>query len=132
MSVATNQSVDIDYSITLWYRRSGSTSTIWDVTASGASVDWNTTIALSYPDFVEPTVNSMDITVPTDWTPNGLYNSTSPSVDHGNYVDLGGTVQCTSLTNGTWTLTLSSFNYVTAFTLTDSSSGGDVSGDVDI
>jgi hypothetical protein len=128
----SNQSVDIDYTLTLWYHMSSTASTAWDVASSGDAVAWNATTTLAYPDFIEPTSNYMTVTVPSDWTPNGLYNSTSPSVDHGNYVDFGGSVQCSSMTNGTWTLTLSSFNYATTLDLEDSSSGGDISGDVDI
>ena len=127
-----NQSIDVNYTLTLWYHMSSTASAIWDVASSSDPISWNATAALTYPDFIEPSSNYMTMTVPADWTPNGLYNSTSPSVDHGNYVDFGGSVQCSSLTNGTWTLTLSSFNYLTTLDLGDSSSGADISGEIDI
>ena len=45
----TNQSVAVDYNITLSYRKTAIGDSAWGVKTSGGEVDWNTTIDLVYP-----------------------------------------------------------------------------------
>lgn len=109
LSFDSNQSVSLNYNLTLWYERDTVSSTTWDVQTSGNLVDWNLTTTISYPD--SGTSYHLNLTRMSDWTPTGLYNGTS-TVDHDNYLTSGTTITCSSMTNGTWTMTFSADNYL--------------------
>jgi hypothetical protein len=128
----TNQSVNIDYNITLWYKRTGTASSNWNVQTSGASVNWNATVAVSYPVLTGSLARYLDYSVQSDWTVQGLYNSTSPGMDYGHNSRTGDIVTCTNLADETWTLTCSAPNYVTAIALSDSSDSSPIMSYVDI
>jgi hypothetical protein len=110
---ASNQSVSISYSITVWYRKDIWSSTMWSIKNSGDSVDWNITTDVEYPSLSNIGEQLLRMAKPSDWSPTGLYNSTNPSVDYGTYASHGTYVVCSSMTNGTWTLTSTAFNYLT-------------------
>ncbi|MFW9965447.1 MAG: hypothetical protein ACFFCX_17875, partial [Candidatus Sifarchaeia archaeon] len=126
----TNQSIYLDYDITIWYQKSANTTTNWGVTNSGDPIIWNATTVLSYPVFPESTSNYLDITVPSDWITLGFYNSTYPGVDYGHNSKTGDIVTCTGLDDETWILSSSAYNYVTAVYLSDSSDSSPVLGKV--
>lgn len=109
----TNQSIDMTYDLTLWYKRNFDASTIWDVQTSGDSIEWNITAAIQYPNTSGTISRYMNFTRPLDWSVTGLYNSTTPSTNYGNYAVSGTTVTCSSMTNGTWTLSHTADNYIT-------------------
>ncbi|MHA2085617.1 MAG: hypothetical protein ACXABD_17870, partial [Candidatus Thorarchaeota archaeon] len=113
ISFETNQSVYLNYNMTVWYKSTSEVSTTWYIDSSGDSVIWNATTITSYPSTLGVQSKSLNVSVLGNWTVTGLYNSTNPGSDYGNYVVLGRVVQCTSLTNGTWTLTFIAHNYVT-------------------
>ncbi|NWF95178.1 MAG: hypothetical protein HXY34_03465 [Candidatus Thorarchaeota archaeon] len=110
----SNLSVTVGHSMTLWYSRSVTTNTLWDVPTSGQAVTWNQTLTLSYPSIPTGTVSRfVNLTRMTDWTPTGLYLGTS-TTDHDEYTLYGKTVVCATMGNGTWTMAYSAHNYVTA------------------
>ncbi|NHJ14065.1 MAG: hypothetical protein EAX95_10340 [Candidatus Thorarchaeota archaeon] len=122
----SNQSLTISYDMTLWYRKATAATTTWDAPSSGGDVYWNATAMVGYPTLFGTLSRFMNITIPMDWTANGLYNSTSPSIDYGNYLQdaphLGVTnVTLSSMTNGIWTLTSTGFNYITSVNTYDAS-----------
>ncbi|MBN2229273.1 MAG: hypothetical protein JW779_06725 [Candidatus Thorarchaeota archaeon] len=117
----SNQSITIDYNITLQYKKESTASTIWNVINSGDQVYWNVSMILDFPVASGTTTYFANVSIPSDWTPIGLYNSTS--IDYGHFTKIGSLVYCTDLTNGTWILTNTADNYVTAIDLSDSSTG---------
>ncbi|MFW9789030.1 MAG: hypothetical protein ACFFE1_15225 [Candidatus Thorarchaeota archaeon] len=110
LTFQSNQSVIIDYNITLWYRENGIASTTWSAQTPGASVEWNATTTISYPALSGILVRFLDYTVQTDWTPIALYNGTNLVL--GTHTKIGTTVTCTDMTDGTWRLSSSAPNYV--------------------
>jgi len=110
----SNQSVYVYHNLTLWYKRSATAQTVWDVPVAGGNVYWNVTTTLSYPTFPETTSRFMNTSKMSDWVATGLYNSTTPSVDYGNHTDANTILMCYNMTNGTWTATFTAHNHVTA------------------
>jgi len=117
INLASNLSVEIDYNLTLRYTKSLSAVASWHVVNSGDDIQWNVTMPLTYPVISGTLNNYVNVTVPSDWIPTGLYNGTS--IDYGHYTKISTTVYCTDMTNGTWTLTNSCDNYVTSIELSN-------------
>ncbi|MGY5876576.1 MAG: hypothetical protein RTU30_12580, partial [Candidatus Thorarchaeota archaeon] len=105
---SSNQSINLDYNMTLWYQRSASTTTAWSIPSSGADVEWSVETAIEYPK--ETQANYLNISIPASWNPDGLYNSTHPVNNHTTYTSNGITITCSQLYNETWTLELTSEN----------------------
>ncbi|MFX1483279.1 MAG: carboxypeptidase-like regulatory domain-containing protein [Promethearchaeota archaeon] len=124
----TNQSVNVDYDLTLWYKRSETASTAWFGDSIGSDIEWNATTSVSYPVLSGTLEKYINYSVPVDWIPSSLYNGTTPIL--GTYTKIGTVVQCTSMTDGVWTLSSTAPNYVTALDLSDSSDGSPVVGKV--
>ncbi|MHA2191751.1 MAG: hypothetical protein ACXAAP_16165 [Candidatus Thorarchaeota archaeon] len=114
----SNQSADISYNMTLSYKKDITSTTNWGVSSSGSDVVWNATTILSYPSISER--RYLNVSVPSTWTTTGLYNSTSPAANYGNFVNYGTTVYCYQITNGTWTLRHTSFNHLSEIGTFDS------------
>jgi len=119
----TNQSLYLDYNITIWYQESVTSTTNWGVDISGDSIVWNATTDLTYPIFPETSSMYLDVTVPSDWNTTGFYNSTDLGIDYGHNSKTGNVVTCTDMTDGTWILSSLAHNYVTVIDLSDSLSG---------
>ena len=109
---SSNQSVHLNHNMTIWYQKTATSTTIWSIPASGGAVQWNATTTVAYPIVSGTVTRNMTINKPSDWVPTGLYNSTDLATDYGNYEDLGTSVSCGLMTNGTWTLVSSSHNYI--------------------
>ncbi|MHA2191178.1 MAG: hypothetical protein ACXAAP_13185 [Candidatus Thorarchaeota archaeon] len=120
ISFSSNQSADINYNITLLYMQNQTTATSWYASASGASIDWNATTTVAFPVLSGATGLYLDVPKQSDWTATGLYNSTAPSIDYGNYSSDVLITRCSNMTNGTWTLTFTAHNYVTQIETQDS------------
>ena len=121
--IETTQSVDINYDLTLWYRRDSTASTVWSAPNSGDSIDWNATITATYPILTGTLNRYLDVSVPLDWVSTGVYNSASPSTNHSDYTSTSTSIQnitVASMSDETWTLTFTGFNYVTDIRLYDS------------
>ncbi|RDE14841.1 MAG: hypothetical protein C4K48_05515 [Candidatus Thorarchaeota archaeon] len=106
----SNQSVDISFSMELLYRKSIQSLSSWNVVGFGDAVNWNVTTELEYPALSEQ--RYLNVSVPTSWTATGLYNTSTPSYNHGDYESLNGTIRCSNMANDTWTLTSSSHNFL--------------------
>jgi DNA-binding Lrp family transcriptional regulator len=119
----TNQSIYLDYNITIWYQESPTVTTNWNIDISGNPVIWNATTTLSYPVFPETTARYLDLTVQSDWTVLGLYNSSNPGSDYGHNSRAGDVVTCTAMTDETWTLSSSAPNYVSDISLSGVTDG---------
>ncbi|MHA2356900.1 MAG: hypothetical protein ACXADC_17145, partial [Candidatus Thorarchaeota archaeon] len=122
--IETAQSVEINYNLTLWYKQEAAANTLWDVQSSGSLIDWNVTTTTTYPSLTGTIEKFLNVSVPLDWTPTGVYNSSNPSTNFTNYVSTIGisklNVSCFSMTDGLWTLTFTGLNYVTDIRLYDS------------
>ncbi|MFW9850993.1 MAG: hypothetical protein ACFFF4_17835, partial [Candidatus Thorarchaeota archaeon] len=113
IQIQSNQSVYMYHNVTLWYNQATTTQSNWYVDTNGAQVEWNTTMTLSFPTIPETSEFGFVISTPSDWIVSGLYNSTTPGSDYGNYIDAGDLVTCSAMTNGTWTLRSLATNYLT-------------------
>ncbi len=122
LNISTNQSVYMNYNLTLWYSQSLSTSTTWSADTSRADIYWNATSETSYPVTTYETSRYLNVTKMPDWAIEGLYNGSSPT-NQGGYTDYTTVATCTSMTNGTWTMSFTAPNYVTAIEMSDHSSG---------
>ncbi|MFX0045099.1 MAG: hypothetical protein ACFE8Z_04575, partial [Candidatus Hermodarchaeota archaeon] len=118
---SSNQSVYVNYDLTLRYKRDISSSTSWHVSESGSAVSWNVTSTLSYPSVGGVVERTLNATLPSDWTALGLYNSTYPSQEYDHFTQAGNVVTCTSLGDETWTIHCSAPNYVRELSTYDSS-----------
>ncbi|RDE14840.1 MAG: hypothetical protein C4K48_05510, partial [Candidatus Thorarchaeota archaeon] len=113
----SNQSVEIGYDLMLKYTKSVSVAASWRVASSGEDIQWNVTMPLTYPVLSGSLNRYVNVTVPDDWTPTGLYNATQ--VDYGHYTEIATTIHCTDMTNGAWTLSNTADNYVTSIELSN-------------
>ncbi|MCK5642149.1 MAG: hypothetical protein KAJ19_15195, partial [Gammaproteobacteria bacterium] len=117
--LATNQSVNVFYNLTLCYSNDNVGSTVWRAPASGNPILWNVTTDLTYPAVSNIVSRAMDITnIPLDWTETGLYQGGIPA---GSYTKSGTTVTCSGLSDGSWTFTSTAPNYAVDLSLYDSS-----------
>ena len=128
----TNQSIYLNYDITIWYQKSPTVTTNWNVDISGNLVAWNATTDLTYPVFPETTTKYLNVTIQSDWSVLGLYNSSNPGTDYGHNSRTGDIVTCTSMDDEIWILSSSAPNYVTDITLSDSSDSSPIVDYVDI
>ncbi len=108
----SNQSVYVFHDLTLWYRRITNSDTIWSVSSPGGSVQWNATMAVSYPSVPSKTGQYVNLSVPADWDATGLYEQSAPATNHTQFDQYGTTVVASSMSDGTWTLVSSAPNYV--------------------
>ncbi|MBY8997158.1 MAG: hypothetical protein KGD60_05460 [Candidatus Thorarchaeota archaeon] len=120
----SGQSVEISYGITLNYRKTVDTSSVWEATGTGQDILWNTTTILAYPASSE--FMFLNVSIPSSWSITGLYDATAPTVNHNSREDLGETLRCWNLGNDTWTLTFTSRNYLTAMQTYDASDDNEI------
>jgi hypothetical protein len=126
LSFESNQSVFIDYNLTLSYSKSVQLDTTWSIDTSDGIVKWNATIGIAYPSVTGLVTRYMDVTKPPTWIITGLYNSTNPTTDYGHYSIINGIVYCTEMTNGNWALRANSFNHLTELHTYDSTDDTEV------
>ncbi len=104
----SNQSINLDYDLTLWYKQTTTTTTDWTIPSSGADVEWSVETTIEYPETTQ--ANYLNISIPSSWDSDGLYNSTHPANNHTTYSSTGTIITCSQLYNETWTLELTSEN----------------------
>ncbi|MHA1938528.1 MAG: hypothetical protein ACW97O_10000, partial [Candidatus Thorarchaeota archaeon] len=114
LQIDSSQSAFVNHNITLWYKKTVTTANSWDVRNSGDIMYWNATTVAAYPSVSGTLSRFANISVGGDWVVSGLYESSSPSVDYGNYVDYGVYIHCSNMYDETWTLTFSGYNHVTS------------------
>ncbi|MFW9920413.1 MAG: hypothetical protein ACFFED_12495, partial [Candidatus Thorarchaeota archaeon] len=119
ISFQSNQSVQIDYSITLWYKQDMKGSAQWEVQNSGNMVNWNLTATPEYPKSSD--MRYLNFTIPSTWKPTGMYNSSMPSSNHSYYLVSQNIVAASFVNNDTWTLVSTSFNHLSDISSYDSS-----------
>ncbi|MGD9381732.1 MAG: hypothetical protein PVI03_04735, partial [Candidatus Thorarchaeota archaeon] len=132
VSLTTDQSVDLNYNITLWYSRNEPGTTNWAVGTAGGQVTWNSSMSVTYPSVSGQIERFLNFTVQSDWTVSGLYNSSNPSTNHDQYSRAGDVVVCSNVDTESWVLSSDAPNYVTEVALYDSSDDSVVTHSVDI
>ncbi len=120
--VTSNQSVYMDYNMTLWYKKDIASNMVWRCANPGGTVMWNATVTASYAPIFSSNRKFLNVSKMSDWSIVGLYNGTSTS-DYGHYASYSKVAYCTSMTNGTWKLRCIAFNYLTLIATKDSGSG---------
>ena len=117
----TNQSVHLTYDVTLSYVKTSTASSSWDVASSGGVVDWDTTLAITYPSVSGQISRFLNLSVANSWDTVGLYESAAPTTNHTDYTRSGNVVTCSSMTDGSWSLTATSYNHLASVGTFDSS-----------
>ncbi|MFW9796494.1 MAG: hypothetical protein ACFFE2_05590, partial [Candidatus Thorarchaeota archaeon] len=107
----TNQSISLDYNMTLWYKQAATTTPSWNIPSSGASVEWSVGTTIVYPGVTQ--ANYLNFSIPATWDPSGLYNSTHTTTNHTSYSSTGTILTCSQMYDDTWTLKLTSENLLT-------------------
>jgi hypothetical protein len=130
--LTTDQSIDLNYNITLWYSRDDSGTSNWRAETSGGLVTWNSSMSVAFPSVSGQIERFLNFTVPSDWTVSGLYNSTNPGVNHDQYTRIGDVVVCSNVDTESWVLSSTAPNYVTGIALYDSSDDSVVTHTVDV
>ncbi|MHA2047169.1 MAG: hypothetical protein ACW99G_20445, partial [Candidatus Thorarchaeota archaeon] len=121
LQIATNQSVSIDYDLTLRYKQDTTSTVSWYAGMSGADVDWNITSILDYPELSGSQDKNLTLVLPDDWTANHLINITNPSQYYDHFSQTGTSVECTNLADETWILKCTSPNYLQSLSKFDTS-----------
>ncbi|MGQ4912734.1 MAG: hypothetical protein ACP6KW_11240 [Candidatus Thorarchaeota archaeon] len=111
----SHQSVEIGYNLTLFFRRDIVSSASWNVAQPGQDVEWNVTSVVTYPAISQS--RYLNTTIPRAWTTTGLYETDSPGTNHTTFEKNSGVVTCEQMSNGTWTLTSTSHNHLSAIDL---------------
>jgi hypothetical protein len=117
----TNQSIHLTYDMTLSYVKNSVAISTWNVASSGGIVDWATILATSYPSVSGQVFRYLNLSVARSWDTVGLYESSAPTTNHTSYTRSGNVITCSSMTDGTWRLTATSFNHLVNIATYDSS-----------
>jgi hypothetical protein len=132
VTFSTNQSVSMEYELTLRYRKNITSTTQWYASTSGSSVNWNITSALDYPNLSGALDKNLSLTIPSDWTVDHLFNDTTPIVYHDTFQQKGGLVECNQLSDAKWILSCNSPNYIRSMQKFDTSDDSLISNVVSI
>ncbi len=116
----SNQSVYIYHNLTLWYKRTATSSCNWMVLSSGALVEWNSTFSAPFPNVSNVNECVANLSKSKNWNANGLYESQAPSTNHTSFEEHALFVILRFLSAGTWTLTATAHNHVTNINTLDS------------
>ena len=115
----SSQSVEISYNLKLSYKKQITTISLWKATVSGQDIQWNVSTDVAYPAVSE--LRYLNFSIPETRTLTGLYNSSNPTTNHGNYESYNGIARCSNMGNDTWTLTATSRNFLTTIQTYDTS-----------
>ncbi|MFW9889860.1 MAG: hypothetical protein ACFFER_16855, partial [Candidatus Thorarchaeota archaeon] len=126
------QSVHLQYDLTLRYKKTIASESTWSAPISGANVEWNISNTLAYPVAGGVIERGQNFTIPSDWTISGLYNSSHPDTNHGQYSRVGDVVVCLNLNSESWELACIAPNYVSSIALYDSSDDSIISYGVNV
>ncbi|MFW9964382.1 MAG: hypothetical protein ACFFCX_12500 [Candidatus Sifarchaeia archaeon] len=118
---SSNQSVSVEYDLTLRYQQSISSTTTWYAGSSGSSVAWNITSAADFPELSGTLDKNLSLTIPSDWVAIHLFNATTPTQYYDYFTQNGQSVVYTSLGDETWILECSSPNYLQSISKYDTS-----------
>ena len=121
----SNESVDIDCSLLLWYKQDSTAAAKWAVESSGSTVVWNITATTEYPKAADQ--RFLNYSLPVTWMPTGLFSSSLPSFNHSYYSISTDTVTCSNMSNETWTLMASSYNHVLQINIFNSGDNSPIS-----
>ncbi|MHA1925276.1 MAG: hypothetical protein ACW974_05130, partial [Candidatus Thorarchaeota archaeon] len=132
ISFNSDQSVYLQYNLTLNYKKTISSESTWSAPSSGGNLEWNISNTLTYPVVSNIIERGQNFTIPSDWTVSGLYNGSYPSTNHSQYSRIGNVVVCTSLNTESWVVACTAPNYVTDVALYDSSDNSAVTYKVDV
>ncbi|MFW9812473.1 MAG: hypothetical protein ACFFF9_08450 [Candidatus Thorarchaeota archaeon] len=118
---SSNQSISIEYDLTLRYKKGISSTTSWYVGSSGFDVTWNVTSVADFPELSGSLDKNLTLALPNDWTANHLFNITSPTQYYDYFSQDGSNVVCSLLGDETWILECTSPNYLQSISKFDSS-----------
>jgi len=119
--IATNQSVSIQYDLTLKYKRNIISTAPWYANTSVSDIMWNITSVLDYPEVSGIIDRNLTLTLQSDWITNHLFNVTNPTQYYDHFTQYGSTVNCVNLADETWILVCTSPNYLKSLSMFETS-----------
>jgi len=129
---SSNQSVQVDYDLTLRYKQDVTSTVSWYAGTSGADVAWNITSILDYPALSGTQDKNLTLVLPSDWTANHLINITSPTQYYDHFTQVGSSVECSLLADETWILECTSPNYLQSLSKFDTSDDSTITDKVSV
>ncbi len=121
LQISTNQSVSVEYDLTLKYRKNSVSTVMWYADTSETNVTWNITSVLDYPELSGILDRNLTLSLPSDWTAIHLFKEITPTVYHDIFTQDNSAVICSQLSDATWILECSSPNYVKSMQKFDNS-----------
>ncbi|MGY5876608.1 MAG: hypothetical protein RTU30_12740, partial [Candidatus Thorarchaeota archaeon] len=118
---SSNQSISVEYDLTLRYRQTISSKSTWFAGTSGTDVTWNLTSVVDFPELSGSQDKNLTLVLPNDWTANHLFNLTNPTQYYDHFSQEGSSVECTLLADETWVLECTSPNYLQSLATFDTS-----------
>jgi hypothetical protein len=129
---SSNQSISIEYDLTLRYKQNISSKTTWFAGSSGTDVTWNITSIVNFPELSGSQDKNLTLVLPDDWTVNHLFNLTTPTQYYDHFSQEGSSVECTLLADETWVLECTSPNYLQSISKFDSSDDSTITDKVSV
>ena len=129
---SSNQSISIDYNLTLRYKKDITSTSSWYAGTSGTDIIWNITSIIDFPELSGSQDKNLTLALPTDWTANHLFNETSPTEYYDHFIQEGSGVECYSLADETWILECTSPNYLQSLSKYDSSNNNIITDKVSV
>ncbi|MFW9965462.1 MAG: hypothetical protein ACFFCX_17950, partial [Candidatus Sifarchaeia archaeon] len=126
LSFDTNQSVYLEYNMTLSYIKETTASVSWQIASSGSLVDWSVLVGTTYPSVTGQVSRYLNFSKTTSWIITGFYESAAPTTNHTDYSVSDDIVTCATMTDGTWRLTANSFNHLSTVNTFDSSNDNEL------
>jgi len=118
---SSNQSISVEYDLTLRYKQSVTSSTSWYADSSNSVILWNITTSIDYPELAGSQDRNLTVLVPSDWTASHLFNITYPTQYFDHFTQIESSVNCFGLADETWILECTSPNYMKSLSMFDTS-----------
>jgi len=129
---SSNQSVSIEYDLTLRYKKEITSISSWYAGTSGSDIIWNVTSILDFPELSGSQDRNLTIAILGDWTVNHLFNETNPTEYYDHFTQVGANVVCSSLADETWILECTSPNYLQTLSKYDTSNDNAITDKVSV
>ncbi|MFW9794192.1 MAG: hypothetical protein ACFFEE_07820, partial [Candidatus Thorarchaeota archaeon] len=118
---SSNQSISIEYDLTLRYKQNITSKSTLFIGSSGSDVTWNITSVADFPELSGSQDKNLTLDLPDDWIAEHLFNLTNPTQYYDHYSQNGPNVVCFDLGDETWVLKCTSPNYLQSIMKYDSS-----------
>ncbi|MGY5881775.1 MAG: hypothetical protein RTV31_16110, partial [Candidatus Thorarchaeota archaeon] len=129
---SSNQSISIEYNLTLRYKKDITSTSSWYAGTSGSNIMWNVTSILDFPELSGSQDKNLTLALPGDWTANHLFNESNPTEYYDHFTQIEANVVCSSLADETWILECTSPNYLQTLSKYDTSDDSTITDKVSV